>query len=597
VASVTSQLTRINDLEGTLTSVAVGGGAGATANTDIFIQGAQSLGRRQSNVTLNGFMVDDGAGNDLSAADIHVGLWIWVTHYAVLTALRVRIASNSGSGNYDEHIVPLTEYPSGGGWIKVWLDISRTPDATGGTALDEATARYFGPIVSLPTVGGNAQNLILDAIDRATAGLLLTGTVGLFSDFVTADEGNTTNKYGVVTTSSGIIFCRARLTLGSASSLAFDDSGFTIVFPQQNLVADTFMGITVDLQNASTSVVWANGSLQSPGTKKGDLVVTGTSGDFTATVMAITGLRVITLNAACVLTDSVLAQCGTVTVNGADVRGSSFVESTVATDTSAAIWNVATDPDGFLDNTTFTKGANAHHGIELGTSSPTSVTLRGITASGFNAADGNNDSFIHVKRTTGTVTINWVGGSGTPSYKSDGATVVLVVDPVTTSIEVLDNETQAAIQNAYVVLWATGTGPYPSDDSVSITQTGGTATVTHTGHGLVTGDVVRISGCNQDEYNGLHTITVTGVNAYTFTVPSGTVSPATGTPVSSLVFIDALTGVTGIVSATRTFASDQDVTGFVRKGTSSPVYVSASIVGTIDSAAGLAVTVQLVKDE
>lgn len=597
MATVTSQLTRIHDLEGTLTFVSIGGGAGAAANTDIFIQGAQSGGRRQSNVTLGGFLIDDGAGNDLSAANIHVGLWFWVTHYAVLTALRVRIASNSGSGNYDEHIVPLTEYPSAGGWIRVWVDISRTPDATGGTALDEATARYFGPIISIPTVGGNAANLVLDAIDHTTTGLLLTGTSGLFSDFVTADEGNTTNKYGVVTSRNGILFCQARLTLGSSSSLVFSDSGFTMVFPQQDLVAVDFMGITIDLQNASTSVTWSNGSLQSPGVRKGDLVVTGTSGAFTATVMAFSGLRVVTLTAACVVTDSVFSQCGVITAAGADLRRSNIVGSTAATNTSAVVWNVAVDPDGYLDNTSYTKGANAHHAIELGTTSPTNVTLRGITLTGFSGTDGNNDSAIHVKRTTGTVTINWVGGTGTPSYRSDGATVVVVVNPVTVSFTVLDNETQTPVQNAYVAVWASGTGPLPSQDVVSLTQTGGVATVTHTGHGLSTNDVVLIEGCAQDAYNGFHTITVTGANTYTFSVDAGTASPATGSPVASLVLIDALTNASGVASATRTYASAQDISGYVRKGTSSPVYVPAPIAGTVSSTAGYSATVQLVRDE
>ena len=102
MATVTSNLTRLNDLEGSPTFVSIGGGAGAGANTDIFIQSTQSGGRRQSNVTLGGFLVDDGVNNNLSATGTHLGLWVWHTHYSVLTDLRVRIGTTTT--NYDEHI-------------------------------------------------------------------------------------------------------------------------------------------------------------------------------------------------------------------------------------------------------------------------------------------------------------------------------------------------------------------------------------------------------------------------------------------------------------------------------------------------------------
>jgi hypothetical protein len=72
--------------------------------------------------------------------------------------------------------------------------------------------------------------------------------------------------------------------------------------------------------------------------------------------------------------------------------------------------------------------------------------------------------------------------------------------------------------------------------TVTITQAGGTATVTYTAHGLVAGETFRISGANQSAYNGIATVAaVTGANTFTYTeaggvaIPGGTASPATGT--------------------------------------------------------------------
>jgi hypothetical protein len=445
VATVTNQLTRFNTLDGSLTSVSIGGGAGATANTDIFIQGTQSLGRRQSGVTLNGFLLDNGApGIDLSASGIHMGAWVWVTHYAVLTALRVRIAGNNGTANFAEHALPLTEYPTLGGWVRVWVDLDRTAEATGGTGLQRTAVRYLGPIISLPSVGGNAQNLILDAIDYGTSGLLLTGTAGLWQDFVTADEA-TANKYGVVNALSGIVFVRARLTLGSASSLVFDDSNFVIVFPQQNLVSTTWMGITCDLQNASTSITVSAGSFQSPGTRKGDFVVTGTSGSFLTDSCTFFALRIVTFTIVCQVLTCTFQACGTITSGGCTFLGNAVNDSPAAV---AFVWNSATDTSGRLDGTTFTS-AGTGHALEF-----TTVGTYLLSNVSFVGYGGNNttNAAVFVSATTGTLTLN-ISGSAAPTVRTAGATVNVVVAFVLTltgipsgvRVTIVDSTTRAEL--------------------------------------------------------------------------------------------------------------------------------------------------------
>jgi hypothetical protein len=83
----------------------------------------------------------------------------------------------------------------------------------------------------------------------------------------------------------------------------------------------------------------------------------------------------------------------------------------------------------------FSKGAAAHHAIEFGTNAPTTMTLTGVTYSGFNAANGQNDSTLLFpdKGSDTTWTIN-ISGGDTPSYKKAraGDTVNIVASTTIT---------------------------------------------------------------------------------------------------------------------------------------------------------------------
>ena len=63
----------------------------------------------------------------------------------------------------------------------------------------------------------------------------------------------------------------------------------------------------------------------------------------------------------------------------------------------------------------------------------------------------------------------------------------------------------------------------------SITRAGAVATATVPSHGYATDDAVYIRGAVEVEYNGLVTITVTGVDTFTYAVGGAPASPATGT--------------------------------------------------------------------
>lgn len=63
----------------------------------------------------------------------------------------------------------------------------------------------------------------------------------------------------------------------------------------------------------------------------------------------------------------------------------------------------------------------------------------------------------------------------------------------------------------------------------SITRSGSVATVTRPSHGYVNGQTVTIAGADQTDYNGDFTITVTGVDTFTYSLGGATpATPATG---------------------------------------------------------------------
>jgi hypothetical protein len=581
----------------------IGSGGGASDNDDVYIQGIQSGGRRVDNATNKGFMATI-TSVDLSAANQHVKIWVYCFHWSAVTRLAARL--RSGADIYDDHLYGVgADLPILGGWIPLWVDVSRTPSATGSIGgLDEAAVTDIGAYISIGNVGGAGDNFIIDEITHGTSGLLWSGAGGAFSDFVSYE---TTNVQGVLVESYDAALCFARLTIGDSTATTFTDEGFTVTFPDQGLVADTWMGVTADLQNASTAVTLSNGALVSgrptdANPKRPDLIVSGTAGTFDGDTLVLNGLRTVELNSACTLTNSVVINSGVVDATtagttGPDLSGTLIGDSIVAADASALIWNVNENPNTKTQGMTFVKGANNHHAVEFGTSSPTNITLTGITATGFAAGNNLNASTFYIKRTLGTVFLNISGGTGNFSYKSDGAAVIISIDPVTILVDVSD-ETGAALQNARVLMEAgDATGDLPFEESVTITNSGTVATVTHTSHGLSNGDKVAIRGANEIEYNGVFTISAATTNTYQYSMSADPGGNATGAPESTGVIIEGLTNASGEISASKNFSVDQPIRGFIRKSTTPPLYKSFQLSGSVDSDNGLTVSVRMQRDD
>lgn len=242
-----------------------------------------------------------------------------------------------------------------------------------------------------------------------------------------------------------------------------------------------------------------------------------------------------------------------------------------------------------LFDTNFTR-----QGTALPTSAPAEVQRSSTNDKHLAAAE-------QVLTTTGTVgvtsnyTFQWVDPEavlGIATYIED------VGGPIVTVLVNVKDKDGVPIESARVLLWASdGTGPFPFQESVTIVNSGTTATVDHTTHGLVTGDKVLIEGASLQENNCVAAITVTDPDTYTYTLSSAPGSNPTGSITSTFVALDGLTDVNGDVSTTRQYSALQPVIGRLRRSTTSPLFRTLNISGEVVRGVGLSINSIMVSDE
>ena len=511
----------------------------------------------------------------------------------------MRLAVGSSAGNVKLWNTQGNDYGRSpyGGWANVAVDPTYAYDEIIGTPVD-GNYRIFcsAPYLLLAVSKGNPH--CVDAIRYGRGQLKVeygeAANYGTFAGMATANDADAA-RWGLFSYQLGSYLWKGLISLGTIdNAVDFRDTNRNIVIDDTPRTYVAFNKI--EIRQGTSKVYWTNIAFTALGTlSKGQFAMIDNA-DVQLNSCQFTDMNTFTFLSNAQVISCIWLRCNTITAPGILLTNSKVLTPTVAADTSAIVWDVNVNLDGKIDGMTFSKGTNAHHAIELGLNSPTTMTLRGITFTGFNAANAQNDSVLHIKRTTGTVTISCVGCTGTVTYKSAGATVS-ISQGVELSVHVQDAISMASISGAAVMIKAAAGGPKPYQASVSITRVGSTATVTHTAHGLATNDYVIIEGCTQGEYNGGWQITYGTADTYTYTLIGTPTTPATGTPVSTFAPIYGTTDGSGNISDTRTYSSNQPITGRARKGTSAPYYKTMPVSGTINSGSGLAMTVNMISDD
>jgi hypothetical protein len=585
-------------------------GTNPVLEPDFFIQGANCVAKYWTTGggggTPGGAIFDAGSALTIPSPG---AFFIWLKHQCpndIDTEANggLRVLMGDSSTAFNGWKIRGSDTYRYGGWFPAVVDPAVTKDYTIGAPVEDSTRQWFGAAyMQLATAKGGMG---MDALRYGRGELRCTNgdvTNGYASFGGSAPDGGaaaydnaTTRAWGMLSPKDGSFFQQGLFIMGLAgTAVDFRDANRTLFILDTKKVVAAFNGF--EIRHASSRVDWTNISVSALGTvSRGTFVVTDNA-DVNLNTCVFSDLDTFAFLAASAALNCTFRRCNAITAGGANLTGSTVDAATVAADTSALIWNVATDPDGLLNDMAFIKGGNAHHAIEFGTSSPLTITLRGIDFSGFHASNAQNDSTFHVKRTTDTVTINVIGCTGNFSYKTAGATVTIVANPVTTLVTV-KNAAGANVENARVRVEASdGAGDLPYLEAVTITRSGATATVSHTAHGLNAGDKVVIRGAVQQEYNGVFAVANVSANAYDYTVGGAPATPATGSITATGAVLEGLTNASGQISASRVFSMDQNVRGTARKSTSSPYYKASEFTDVVDSVAGLTKTVQLVLDE
>jgi hypothetical protein len=589
-----------------------GSGGGSASTTATFLSGTSAQGRKFTGAKGFAYQVN-ASGTDLSNSIILVRFLVNGGLGATLVAGGGSIRLEDTSGNTSDWYVAGSDTYNGG-WFEAVIDTANAESANSGTAATLTAIQYVGILVNAAASSGGDPNVYVDEVlSMPNTGLTLGGnTTNLFKELADWDD---TSLYGVISRRAGIIFSKSPLILApDASNHASTDE--VIVFEEPIYNDGTNVDSALTLQGISSTDADTTAFTRAVAIceNNGDIVGTnadkkldlGSATDIDADSSTFKGFNgtVTTLNSSNFIWDgTTFLNCDAIEpVGNPSLKNTFFRGSSVAADGSALVWNFNTDPDGELDGAFFSKGTNAHHAMTLGTNCPLTITLRNWEVSGFNASDGQNDSAFYTadRGSDVTWTINIVGGTGNFKVKKGraGDTVNIVIDPVTTTITVTDTSGNILTNARVYMTAADGTGPQPYQDSVTITRSTTTATVSHTAHGLSTGNKVLLEGITDKiEDNGVQTITVTGANTYTYTTTDSGSTSYTGTITATGVIFEELTDGTGKVSDTRTFTSSQPVTGWVRKSSSSPYYRQAGISATISNTAGLTQTIQLISDE
>ena len=480
VATVTAANTntRVNDSDAN-TNWGNWSSSGSTpaSEAQLKYQGNSTVNKKITSSTRGGIDYDPGASPlDMTAAANKLCLFKgYVADFGDLnTTWGVNFGLGSANNAYYEYNVAGTgnnrspvfdTYPAQGGYLIVAIDpnIAAWREATTGSPAITAVD-WFGMQAAFIVGGAKTENLALDAIDVGT-GLQLYGgdggsTDAAFQDLVDADQGTVANRWGYVTQSAGAIFIRGMMEIGrnnvTATATEFTDTSATTVFFPDGYHSAGLFGLDLELGHASTifnigSNLIGQGSITTEDTRP-DHVLTGTAGTYTLTGQ-ILNHRNVTFTSACTA-DGATIGCQLLTQASADIENCTIF--TVSLTSIACLQDPTFGATTGLNNTEFVQ-AGAGHALEIDTAGDYDFTNIFFTGYGTTTSDS---AAIDITATSGTVTINVLGGDS-PTYKTAGATVVISVS-VPLAWAVIDKDA-AVIAGAQISVYKV------SDDSEVIT--------------------------------------------------------------------------------------------------------------------------------
>lgn len=455
-------LTRITDAEGGglagswgMTKLEGSGGTpsfqASAGSTDKFIQGTSAQEwttnktRTQLIYTLSSGGFDftpgstGGGATKVPDGNIYVG-GIMMADGALLTKQNggVQIAAVDSSGNIGRWNVDGSDTYDGR--PMKWVICPNLPSTTGentGT-FDPGNVVGFGIVYDVGTTTSRFINSIIDAIEVGH-GLTINGTTTtVWDDLLAADEGTQNNKYGILRSDNGIIYCKGQISFGDGSTasvltaksskIVFEDITYYDGSSEVSCFASGFYklianGIAGDSMTWGTKVGAGDTAVGSEGlniSSAGPAVTIDfdTHGMDSVDVYGTTleNLGPINLNSAAATDEfvgNIVSACGQLDPGLAHIRTTTFISHAG----NGAVKFNGSD----LKNCSMLNNSNA---FEFEAS--TEITLFDVTFSG-NTYDGNNTSGA-------AKTINNNGSNGA-SFNPGGSSISWISPDITLTIK------------------------------------------------------------------------------------------------------------------------------------------------------------------
>mgnify|MGYP006077250333 CR=1 FL=1 len=566
------------DVAGNWTAVKItaGGGGPSAIAADAAYEGTNNVTCRSDNRRVYMY-TDIGVGNEL---DFTVSgnaegelIYIWVNF---LASPLLALNSAGGLGIFLESSTPSASqyhlwYFYGrdnytGGWKRLVLDPTKTVSASSGTAIDLSAVRYVGAFAHNDQGAAKYDNFVVDqcAVGR---GLIVTGTSttdALIADLI-ADEN--TNKRGIVVplnASETSVELNGLLTLG--------DNVGTVATALTDINSKMFTAEPLYYQGAvQASVPVDYAGLRIVGNATGNTDVT--FGKAVGTTTGRNGISIIGNP-----TYDFFIDRDDAAVESADFYGSSFGNLT-------GVINL----DGshtFNGDTMVGCGAVS---VSSDINNLTSVGSDAITLEG----DANLLNSLIINNTaTSAVIVDDLTKISACSFTSDGTGHAVNLG----TIAATDTMTWDNTDSGYA-----GTDGSTGNETILVSIDAGQVLTINVGSGYSTPTVYNTGTGTFSVVSGQVTLGITvkdiddaslleNARVYVTAAAGGSLS------VGTVIINKALTNASGYTSDTRSYPTNQPITGKVRFSTSPNFYKTSPVAGTINNASGLDLTIQMIKD-
>jgi len=453
-----------------------------------------------------------------------------------------------------------------GGWKRLVLDPTKTVSASSGTAIDLTSVRYIGAFAQTVATA-KFDNFVVDQC-AVGKGIKVTGssTLGLMEELLANEEAN---RYGVLTAlnDSGTAYqLSGRLTLGDnvgvlASNITDEDSKIFLAEP-----------------------LYYQGAV------------------LAAAPLTYTGLDIVG-NATGATDVSLGQQVGTTQGrNGISIIGNDTYTMDLDTDDTAV---ESSDFFGCtLENITGTLNIDGNHNFDSVTMVSCSIlnVATGMTINNLSSVNSGQiiltglaalvDSLVVNNVATVAITVADLGQLTNCRFTSDGTGHAVDLG----TISVTDTMSWNNTDTGYA-----GTNGATGNETILVNVATSQTLTINVGSGYSTPTIYNTGAGTVSVVSGQVTLTITvrDINDATLLENARVyvTAAAGGSLTVGTVIIDkALTNVSGVVTDTRSYSTDQPIEGVVRFSTSPNFYKTSPISGTVNNASGLSLNIQMIKD-